>query len=301
MDQRLGATELDNLHIGARPDWPSGRASHVLSGDEALQQLDGLPRVDIPANVQAALVAGVSMTRVLRDVVALRQGAGKLTPHEYLYYRPWLPGLDMADKRRFIDKQAQHPMHVACNHTGQYAAAADRLLFQMVTAGAGLPMPGLLAVTRRTGAGITSQYLADTREAEAFLRHPDNYPLFAKPVDGKYSLAVLSADRVDQNADRVVLWVEGQPPVADVARQLLARRGGFLIQRRLSPDVGLCRMFGSALWSMRIVVLLTPAGLVISRAVAKIATGSNPADNFCRNGNRLGAIRIATGTIKLLP
>jgi len=36
---------------------------------------------------------------------------------------------------------------------------------------------------------------------------------------------------------------------------------------------------------MRLVVLLTPTGPVIHRAVAKIATGSNPADNFWRNGN----------------
>ena len=59
-------------------------------------------------------------------------------------------------------------MHMACNHTGWYAAAADKLLFQTVMAEAGLPTPELVAVTRRTGAGTTSQFLADTREAEAF-------------------------------------------------------------------------------------------------------------------------------------
>ena len=181
-------------------------------------------------------------------------------------------------------------MHMACNHTGRYAAVADKPLFQTVMAGTGLPTPELFAVTRRTGAGITSQFLADTREAEASLRQPDNYPFFAKTVDGKYSLAILSADRVDRDADRVILRGKGRQPVADVARQLLTREGGFLIQRRLSPDAGLCRMFGPALWSNRLVVLLTPTGPVIHRAVAEIATGSNPADNFWRNGNRLGAV-----------
>ena len=86
-------------------------------------------------------------------------------------------------------------MHMACNHTGWYAAAADNLLFQTVMAGAGLPTPDLLAVTRRHATLGQVVSLADHAEAEAFLRDPANYPLFARPIDGKYSLAVLSADR----------------------------------------------------------------------------------------------------------
>ena len=44
----------------------------------------------------------------------------------------------MADKLRLAGKLFQHRMHMACNHTGWYAAA-DKLLFQTVMAGAGLP------------------------------------------------------------------------------------------------------------------------------------------------------------------
>ena len=98
----LDTTELDNLHPAADPARPSVRAPQALSGDKVFQQLDGSPRVDVLANVQAALATGVSVTRVPHDVVALRPGAGKLAPHEYLYYRLWHPGLDMAGKRRFV-------------------------------------------------------------------------------------------------------------------------------------------------------------------------------------------------------
>ena len=38
-------------------------------------------------------------------------------------------------------------MHMACNHTGWYAAAADKLLFQTVMAEAGLPTPALVHST----------------------------------------------------------------------------------------------------------------------------------------------------------
>ncbi|MEO8714224.1 MAG: sugar-transfer associated ATP-grasp domain-containing protein, partial [Acetobacteraceae bacterium] len=52
-----------------------------------------------------------------------------------------------------------------------------------------------------------------------------------------------------------------------------------------------------ALWSVRAIVLLTPKGAVLHRAVAKIATGENPADNFWRSGNMLGAVDLATGSL----
>jgi hypothetical protein len=44
-------------------------------------------------------------------------------------------------------------------------------------------------------------------------------------------------------------------------------------------------------------VLAGPCGSLIHRAVAKIATGSNPADNFWLQGDMLGAIELETGVI----
>jgi hypothetical protein len=46
-----------------------------------------------------------------------------------------------------------------------------------------------------------------------------------------------------------------------------------------------------------LLVLITPDGPLIHRAVAKITTGHNPADNFWRAGNMLGAIDPANGRI----
>jgi len=83
-----------------------------------------------------------------------------------------------------------------------------------------------------------------------------------------------------------------------VAAELAARESGFLLQRRLTAHSGLSRRFGPALWSVRLLVLLTPAGPVVHRAVAKIATGVNPADNFWRPGNMLGAVDRDTGVIR---
>ena len=65
-----------------------------------LDTLNGIPKVDVPANLQAAISAGRRMTSILREVVSLRRGAGKLTPNEYFYYRLWDPVLTAAEKSR---------------------------------------------------------------------------------------------------------------------------------------------------------------------------------------------------------
>ncbi|HET6190924.1 MAG TPA: hypothetical protein VFE59_28465, partial [Trebonia sp.] len=59
----------------------------------------------------------------------------------------------------------------------------------------------------------------------------------------------------------------------------------------------IAEQFGPRLWSLRLLVLLRPDGPHIHRAVAKIATGGNPADNYWRAGNMLGAIDRSTGRI----
>lgn len=61
--------------------------STSIAADAGLfETLNGIPNVDIPRNLQAAITAGRWMTSILREVVSLRRGPGKLTPNEYLYY-----------------------------------------------------------------------------------------------------------------------------------------------------------------------------------------------------------------------
>jgi len=120
--------------------------------------------------------------------------------------------------------------------------------------------------------------------------------LFAKPVAGKYSLSVISADGYDAATDEVLL-LGGERKTAESLAADLAGGTGYVIQHRLDPDARLARVFGPRLWSVRALVLAGQSGPVIHRAVAKIATGNNPADNFWRHGNMLGAIELETGII----
>ena len=83
------------------------------TADETLfRSLSGIPNVDIANNLRSAFAAGRRATSLLREVIALRRAAGRLTPQEYFYYRLWDPDLPLTEKQRFVGKQAQHPMHV---------------------------------------------------------------------------------------------------------------------------------------------------------------------------------------------
>jgi hypothetical protein len=260
------------------------------------RQLAGIPNVDLSENLKAALAAGKRATGIAAEVLALRRGPGKLTPQEYFYYRLWDAAQEGADKRRFVGKIAQRPMHVAAGTREWFAASADKILFQSIMDGAGLRTPELIAATQAGRFLPDAPVITDPATLADKLRDTALYPLFAKQVAGKYSLSVLSADGFDNDTDEVLLLDGTRQKVTDVACSLVGGCG-FLIQRRLSPAPDLAARFGPRLWSARLLVLVTPSGPVIHRAVAKIATGTNPADNYWRPGNRLGGIDLASGRI----
>ena len=270
-------------------------STSIAAGAGLFEMPNGIPNVDIPRNLQAAISAGRRMTSILREIVSLRRGAGKLTPNEYFYYRLWDLALSAAEKRRFVCKQAQHEMHLACNDSGWYAAAADKLLFQTLMAGSGFPVPPLLAVTQTQRRAGEACGLVGRREIVRFLRDPEIYPVFALSP-GNTALSIVSADRNDSSTDEVLLLGSERKTVENLAADLDGG-AGYVIQLRLDGDARLAGLFGPRLWSVRALVLVGPSGPVIHRAVAKIATGNNPADNFWRQGNMLGAIELETGLI----
>ena len=271
-------------------------AEKAIANTASYRQIANIPTIDLPSNLMAALGAGKKAIEIATDVLALRKGPGKLTPQEYFYYRLWDGHREKADKRRFVGKIAQHPIHVAAGAREWFAASADKILFQSIMDGVAMPTPELIAITQAGRFLPNAPTIADPAALAAKLRDPSLYPLFAKQVAGKYSLSVLSADSFDPETDEVLLLDGTRRKVGDVATPLVGG-GGYLIQRRLAAAVDLAARFGPRLWSARLLVLVTPDGPVIHRSVAKIATGTNPADNFWRPGNRLGAIDLVTGRI----
>jgi hypothetical protein len=263
---------------------------------QTYDSLSGIPRIDIPENLSLALSARGNVFSILREILALWRGSGKLTPQEYFYYRLWDPAIPFSEKRRFVGKHAQNAMHLACNSQYWYCAAADKILFHTIMAGAQMPVPELIAISAEGRAIPGIPNVTDADALAALLRQPELYPLFMKEVGGKYSLSVISADRYDPASDEVeLLGGTRQTPESLAVRMITPR--GYLVQRRLCPSPALAALFGPRLWSVRVFVMQRASGPRIHRATAKIATGHNPADNYWRQGNMIGAIDLESGKI----
>ena len=270
--------------------------STTASKPMSFHELNGIPPIDMAANVQAALAKGRRATGIAMETARLRFGPGKLTPQEYFYYRLWDEQVALGLAHAFVGKIAQHPMHVAAGSRDWFAASADKILFHSIMTSARSCVPKTLAITQAGRHLADIPTIANADDLAHFLRNPSLYPLFAKQVAGKYSLSVVSADSYDASSDEVVLLGGERRAVGDLAASLVGG-AGYLIQRRLNPAPELADRFGPRLWSARLLVFVTPEGPVIHRAAAKVTTGVNAADNYWRAGNRLGAIDIATGTI----
>ena len=254
--------------------------------------------MDLAGNLRTAIRVGKRAGTVLREIWSLQRGPGKLTAPEYFYYRLWEQDVPLAEKARFVGKHAQHAMHAACIDYAWLGVTQDKLLFHAAMRDAGLPVPEVVAVVRPSRYLPGGRALATREQVEAFLRDGATYPFFVKPIDGVYSLGAVSAASRDVVAGTVALAGGSTRTVSDLAAELVGHRAGALVQERLCGRADLVLHFGKRLCSVRLFVLLTPAGPVLSRAVCKIPVGSNVADNFWRPGNLVGAVDLADGTIR---
>ena len=147
--------------------------------------LDGVPFVDVAGSLAAAIQSGGRLTRIFREVQAVRRGPGRLTTAEYFYYRLWDSPVSLEQKQQFVGKRTQQAMHLACNDYGWNAATEDKLLFHSVATSAGLPVPELLAVVHPTRSVRDAPAVRTAEAAKSLLRDPGLYPFFAKPIDGR--------------------------------------------------------------------------------------------------------------------
>ncbi|MDE1905155.1 MAG: hypothetical protein KGH75_01710 [Rhodospirillales bacterium] len=261
-----------------------------------LPSLQGLPRLDINRNTLTAMRDGRPGTALAIEAIRLMRGAGKLSIPEYLYYRLWDRTLTLDDKRAFVGKKAQHLMHLACNDRHWYQTAADKILFQTIMRGAGLPVPETLAVTQPLRWLPHAKTLAVSERLAEWLRDPALYPLFAKPAAGKYSLDVASIERFDPALDQLV-FLDGHTRTIEQFVGGMSGGNGYVLQRRMKSHPELVGRFGPRLWSVRALVLVGRDGPILHRALVKIATGTNPADNYWRPGNMAAAVDTMTGQI----
>ena len=282
--------DLSDCEPDAAPSTADARAK--------AKQLDGPIRVDLMRHLRAALDGGKTFGALAREILALGRGPGKLSPHEYFYYGLYGSPLPLEEKLRFVGKTAQQRFHEACNAPEWFAVVHDKLLFQAAMAGAGLPVPRLLAIQHRSRAWPDLPRLATPADIARFVRTTTAFPFFVKPIDGMYSLGSMLVEGCDEAAAALRLRFGGTLAIDRFAEQLVAHEAGHVLQARLVPHPAIAGLVGDRLPSVRALVLSGEDGPAILRAVCKLPGGRNIADNYWRPGNMLAAIATDTGEIR---
>jgi hypothetical protein len=269
----------------------------VLTPDrDVLAALYKVPEVDLAANLRAASAGGHTYSAVLGEVLKLQMGPGKLSLHEYFYYQLWRSSLTLEEKKQFVGRRRERYLHQVCNDEGARGAVDDKLRFHEAMLAAGLPVPQLVATVHPSRQIAGTPALTTPAALQAFFSDRAAYPIFGKPIDGVFSLGVFRADGYDAANGRLVMHDGTAPALDECAAQIAGYAQGYILQNVLRPDAGIAARFGERLWSVRVVLFLTPDGPVVSRAVCKIPVGKNIADNFWR-GNLVGAVDVASGEV----
>jgi len=270
---------------------------NVVAADRMRDRLDGPVRVERGRHTLAAIGLGVSAQRLWWQLGRAARGPGALTRDEFFYYRLYDPALAAQERRRFVGKAVQVRMHRACNDPRWLAPVHDKALFYTVMRGLGLPIPETVAAFEKTGRTFFWPSLRHEDELRAVLMSPRSYPLFAKPIDGIYSIGAL--ELVGVEGETVRMKGDARASVDEVIQFIVAfGRHGYLFQKRLAPHPALAERFGPTLGSIRLLVLEGPGGATVESAVAKIPRPCNVADNYWRPGNMVASLDLQLGAIR---
>lgn len=259
-------------------------------------RLDNPPEIALTEAVRFAGAETGSSTGWVSSFWKCSNGPGKLTPSEFFYYRLYdgHEGTDAA--QRYVGKAVQEKMHRACCDPMWFAPALDKLTFLNLMQGAGIPVPDTEAVFDPSGKRMHPRLITCNDGLSALLDRAGSYPLFAKPIDGMYSVGVLAI--TDGDGDYVHIRGAGKVAVSDVATYMRdVTDAGYLLQNMMLPHVHIHDAFGPTLASVRMLVLLGDDGPKIESTVVKIPMPDNVADNYWRTGNMLGAVDTETGQI----
>lgn len=166
----------------------------------------------------------------------------------------------------------------------------DKVYYQILMERMGFRQPKLIALYDNTGMSIPDVNCFDSKKSLAdFLRNTDSYPMFGKPSDSYRSAGAMGLQDYQPDFDTVALR-NGESISVENLVSTISKWHCYLFQDCLIPVPVLRDLSGKTLSTLRLVVARTSQGPEVFRAVWKIPTGKNMADNFWRAGNSLAHI-----------
>jgi len=210
-----------------------------------------------------------------------------------------LPGLSAQDRAAFVGVRGAAVLEEILSDDYSRILNYDKLIFDHIARGAGLPVPEIFAVyapQRRPG---PFRKLANVAELRDFLHGWRRFPIYCKPSYGGNGDQNFQIERwVDE---RAVIDGDSVVSVEELAARMTERSGlGFLLMETLRPHGDIAAVAGDSISGLRIHVLRLRKGPTMFRPVWKIARRGAVVDNFQhgKSGNLFASIDVSTGRIE---
>jgi Sugar-transfer associated ATP-grasp len=259
------------------------------------------PGLDLASTLRAITTKyGKTYQRLLLDLAKASFGPGKLSYDEFIGLRlfddAWLAGADIT---QFVGLDAERRMWMAANNNSEWwGVMRNKLAVTTLLGGYGFPVIPTLALYSDTICMRGIPILRQPADLAGFLRGSNDYPLFGKPMDSQRSLGSIGLDAYDRATDSVVAGQGRKIPVDAFAAAVAEHyKGGYILQRRISPHAGVRAIAGDRLATVRAITILTEQGPQLLRALWKIPAGDNVADNYWRSGNLLATLDLENGRV----
>lgn len=247
--------------------------------------------------VYAAKSSGQSPLAIQRDFQRVNASESKINFVEYVRFGMHrLERFTLEERETFISNDLHWPITHTCNDSGWTKAAEDKAVADMMMRSAGVRVPETIAVidtSSRLYPGL--EKIATPDALRAVLTAHSDTRIFGKIVGGMVSFG---AFRVEE-ADDTGLRIAGHEATLDYATFMTDFVGDnpYILQRELKNHATLDGYAG-ALATVRMVNLVSEAGVDTPAAVIKMPQGDNIADAFWRPGNLACDIDVATGRIQ---
>ncbi len=241
---------------------------------------------------------GKSVFRQALEIGALAFGPGRISPKEYVFYRLYDDNrFTKSDKRRFVGKAAEFPISRILNNHSWYSISSDKLSSYILLSGMGFPIPEIKAVYHRYRHSGNFLRLQNPGSLCAFLRNPDIYPMFCKPIYSRHGIGAASLLGYDSDTDELIQPFGRRIDVASFAESVQGFVKGYLFQRQLMPHKALADICGDRIASLRLVVFLSNGVPHITHATWKIPASDSITDHFANADNLDANVDPESGVI----
>jgi hypothetical protein len=244
---------------------------------------------------EASRQTGTRPMRIFLDYFAVRKAAGRLSLQDYFLYRLYdNEKFSVADKRRFISNRLHWPVTRKCCDMTWQATTEDKWLSYTLLGRFGFKIPTTAAVVDASARSYAdTEKIATADQFKRFLQSRSSFPLFCKPNYGLGSFGAFIVTGIDGD---MVQRDQAEPVAVERLFNAIAADRSYLVQETLQNH-SLIRAMTSYVATIRMVNILTPAGVRTPFAALKLPAANNIADNFWRKGNLLANINVNNGTL----